>query len=100
MSHWWSPQPITDQGVRLWLAVCFGLVFLITIMGAMTITFWPVPGRSVGEAWLTMKELLAYVVPAETGIIGTIIGFYFGTRNQDATQRAVEATLAAAQKKN
>ena len=53
-------------------------VGLLAIFGYLVI-FASVESASWPAHWAQAKEMLQIILPAITGIIGTVIGFYFGT---------------------
>jgi ABC-type transport system involved in cytochrome c biogenesis permease subunit len=65
-----------DADVRLLLAVGFSVLFAGTIVAAFWITFANPDPKST---WAIVKEFLAVLLPAETGLLGSILGFYFGS---------------------
>ena len=67
-----------DSDVRLLLAFGFSALFGVTIIIALILPF--LPGRDAAATWTTLKEVLAVLLPAETGLLGSILGFYFGTK--------------------
>ena len=78
-----SPVTVTERpvGVRLFgeafvrgsLAFVFVLIFAATIGWAFL---------NLGDAalWMRTKELIELLLPAETALLGSAVGFYFGTR--------------------
>jgi hypothetical protein len=76
-----------ESDVRLLLAIGFSVLFAITILVALVLPF--LPGRDAGSTWATLKEILSVLLPAETGLLGSILGFYFGSKA--ATTPAVES---------
>jgi len=50
-------------------------VFAVTIVVCLLIAAWADASR-----WETVKDLLQVLLPAETGLLGSASGFYFGTR--------------------
>ena len=76
-----------DSDVRLLLAVGFSTLFAVTIVLALILPF--LPGRDPAATWTTLKEVLAVLLPAETGLLGSILGFYFGSK---ANAPIVEST--------
>lgn len=58
--------------VRAGLAFIFVLIFFVTVVCA----FWFVDS----DNWPNIKELLQVLLPAETALLGSAVGFYFGTR--------------------
>jgi membrane protein YqaA with SNARE-associated domain len=67
-----------DSDVRLLLAAGFSTLFALTILIALVLPFWP--GRDSAATWTTLKEVLSVLLPAETGLLGSILGFYFGSK--------------------
>ena len=68
----YSPERQRDN-VRL--VVTCGL---LGILGYLVV-FATIESASYPAHWAQTKELLQIILPALTGIIGTVIGFYFGT---------------------
>jgi hypothetical protein len=40
--------------------------------------FWP--GRDPKATWEVVKQILTVLLPAETSLVGPVVGFYFGSR--------------------
>lgn len=85
-------QLVTESERRLQSAVVFfgqalqevvrsGLALLLVVLVLITLIY---AFRQVGnsEAWPNTKELLDIVVPALTGLLGSAMGFYFGSRTR------------------
>lgn len=68
-----------DADVRLLLAVGFSILFSLTVAAAIIIPFFV--AKDPKTSWDTMKEILSILLPAETGLLGSILGFYFGTKS-------------------
>ena len=68
----YSPERQRDR-VRLVVAVG-----LLAILGYLVI-FATMEAASYPAHWTQTKEMLQILLPAVTGIIGTVIGFYFGS---------------------
>ena len=68
----YSPERQRDN-VRLIVACGF-----LTILGYLVV-FSTIEAASYPEHWAQTQEMLQILLPALTGIIGTVIGFYFGT---------------------
>lgn len=47
----------------------------------LALTVWWAYEASQGSHWASAKEWLQVVLPAETGILGSALGFYFGSRH-------------------
>jgi hypothetical protein len=67
-----------DADVRLLLAIGFSILFGLTVAAAIIIPFFV--AKDPKTSWETMKEVLSILLPAETGLLGSILGFYFGTK--------------------
>lgn len=68
----YSPERQRDN-VRL--VVTCGLLLIL----GYVVVFATVESASWPTHWQQTKEMLQILLPALTGIIGTVIGFYFGT---------------------
>jgi len=68
----YSPEKQHDY-VRLTVTVGLLLIFgYLVVFASIESTSWP-------QHWQQTKEMLQIIMPAITGIIGTVIGFYFGS---------------------
>lgn len=84
-----TQQPSRDVGFRLepydpeprrdWVraAVTIGLViaFIVLMVDAGAAAF------AAKERWEQTKEMLQILLPALTGLLGSALGFYFGTKS-------------------
>ena len=68
----YSPERQRDN-VRL--VVTCGLLLILGYL----VVFATLESASYPAHWLQTKEMLQILLPALTGLIGTVIGFYFGT---------------------
>jgi hypothetical protein len=69
--------------VRSLLALAaLALVFTTVIMGYQ---------GTAGKRWTAAKDWLVTVLPAETAILGSALGFYFGSRERERDRNDVEA---------
>jgi hypothetical protein len=66
-------ERITRERVRWVLASILAGTFLLTVAAAFAGAQW-------GHQWANVREWLQAVLPAETAILGSAIGFYFGTQ--------------------
>ncbi len=73
-----NPQPraYSPERQRDWvrLIVACGLLLILgylVVFSTVEATSWP-------AHWSQTKEMLQIILPALTGVIGTVIGFYFG----------------------
>ena len=70
------PYRLTDPDIaRLLLAASFAVIFALTILGTFILF-------AVGHEWEQLKDLLNLLLPAETALLGSAVGFYFGAREQ------------------
>ncbi|MGI4827781.1 MAG: hypothetical protein ACRYFU_06275 [Janthinobacterium lividum] len=68
----YSPEKQRDY-VRLTVTVGLLAIFgYLVVFASIESTSWP-------AHWQQTKEMLQIILPAITGIIGTVIGFYFGS---------------------
>jgi hypothetical protein len=68
-----TSERITRERVRWVLASILAGTFLLTVGAAYAGAQW-------GHQWANVREWLQVVLPAETAILGSAIGFYFGTQ--------------------
>lgn len=61
-----------DKAIRSALAILFVALFALTIGFALWRT----------TNWPDTKELLLVLIPAETALLGSAVGYYFGSRKQ------------------
>jgi hypothetical protein len=64
----------TQERARMLLACVFAAAFLGTLGGSFF--------GAVSPHWGSVKDWLQVVLPAETGLFGTALGFYFGSRDR------------------
>jgi hypothetical protein len=72
-----SPVPPEDKlriGITWLFSAVFVIFLLIYLYAALTV-------RSDAD-WTRIKEAYGVILPALTGTLGTVIGFYFGNRNK------------------
>jgi len=50
--------------------------FMVLLAGTVVWAFF----AAGGDHWTTSKELLELLLPAETALLGSAVGFYFGTQ--------------------
>ncbi len=70
-------KPYSPERQRDWVRLIVTCGFLL-ILGYLVV-FATVECTSYPIHWAQTKEMLQIILPALTGIIGTVIGFYFGT---------------------
>jgi len=74
-------RAVQERGVRGRLVgeetVRAGLAVLLLILVAVVVIFALIRAST----WEDTKELLDIVLPALTGLLGSAVGFYFGTRS-------------------
>ena len=75
----YSPEKQRDY-VRLTVTVGLLAIFgYLVVFASIESTSWP-------AHWQQTKEMLQIILPAITGIIGTVIGFYFGSTATNGNQ--------------
>jgi hypothetical protein len=68
---WWKKP---SRGFGHWvLAVLLLVIFLVTVILTLLAARHP-------SQWEGTKEALNILLPIETGFLGTVIGYYFGTK--------------------
>lgn len=78
-------QTYSPERQRDWVRLIVTCGFLL-ILGYIVV-FATVEATSYPAHWQQTKELLQILLPALTGIIGTVIGFYFGTQASSRSTR-------------
>ena len=68
-----SVGPAFIDWARLGLAIAFTALLALTILISFAFV--------AGDHWAHAKELLQIAVPAEVGLLGAAVGFYFGANN-------------------
>ena len=59
-------------GPRIVLTVGFAALFTLTVVGAFVASFT--------SHWVTTKDWLLIVLPVETALLGSVMGYYFGSQ--------------------
>ena len=70
-----SRRTLRDASVRQALALLFFALFA----GTVVLSFF----RLQTSTWADTREWLQLMLPAETALLGSATGFYFGTRDRD-----------------
>ena len=63
---------MVQEVVRASLAIFFAIILLVTIIYAFA--------NVSGPDWTNVKELVQILLPAETALLGSAVGFYFGSQ--------------------
>jgi len=71
-----SQVPPEDK-LRIGITWLFSIVFVVFLLIYLSAAI--VSGDAV---WTRIKEAFGVILPALTGILGTVIGFYFGNRTK------------------
>jgi hypothetical protein len=69
----YNPEKRRDM-IRSYIAYSFTLIFALTILAALYVVIWR------NSSWPQTKELIELLLPAETALIGSAVGFYFGSK--------------------
>jgi len=72
-----SPVPPDDK-LRIGITWLFSVAFIVFLVIYLAAAFFD-PSDA---GWTRMKEAFGVILPALTGTLGTVIGFYFGNRNK------------------
>jgi hypothetical protein len=62
--------------VRSITTIGFVSVFGLTVIFSFLVIFF-------GANWVSAKELIQLLLPAETALLGSALGFYFGSRSTE-----------------
>ena len=68
-----KPTPPED-----WLRIIITLLFSLTLIVFLAFYFYFSVTLHQEENWRQIKEAFGVILPAVTGTLGTVIGFYFG----------------------
>jgi hypothetical protein len=71
------PLPKTPRDVRAVLAIGFALLFALTILLGFFTFWWS------NKVWDDFRGFLEVILPAETALLGSAVGFYFGSRRRE-----------------
>lgn len=63
-----------QEAVREFTTYFFTSLFVLTALIAFYVVIWH------GSEWTQTKDLIELLLPAETALIGSAIGFYFGSK--------------------
>lgn len=61
--------------VRSLTTYFFIFLFILTVLIAFYVVIWR------GSEWTQTKDLIELLLPAETALIGSAVGFYFGSKS-------------------
>lgn len=62
-----------------WVRAIVAVLFVLLLGTIVLLAF------ARAESWADTVELLDRILPAVTGLLGSVIGFYFATRNSDSS---------------
>jgi hypothetical protein len=71
-------KPLPEDKLRIGITWLFSGTFVVFLVIYLCAAFT----IQSNDAWLRVKEAFGVILPALTGILGTVIGFYFGNRNK------------------
>lgn len=76
-SHLKNPKTYDPGKHRDWVRASITYVFIsifaLTVSASLAVVIW------FGKDYPNLKDLLQPLLPAETGLIGSAVGFYFGS---------------------
>src|SRR5579863_3322963 len=58
------------RSITMYAFIC---IFALTVIASLVVVIW------FGKEYPNMKDLIQALLPAETGLIGSAVGFYFGS---------------------
>lgn len=73
-------SPIT--GERLGREIVRALLALAALLLVFVTVYWSFYATQ-GRSWEAAKDWLQSVLPAETGVLGSVLGFYFGSHQSE-----------------
>jgi hypothetical protein len=65
-----------------WLRIFITLLFSLALVIFLGVYLYDAVTIQGDKTWAQAKEAFGVILPALTGILGTVIGFYFGNRNK------------------
>jgi heme/copper-type cytochrome/quinol oxidase subunit 3 len=72
----YDPEPGRER-VRGWITVLAVITFFAVVM------FYLYEASSASDAsWPRLKEAMQFILPAVTSVLGTVLGFYFGSQKR------------------
>ena len=81
-----NPPPSLFKTSRLppedWLRIVVTLLFSVALVVFLGVFLYDAVTIQGNGTWSQTKEAFAVILPALTGTLGTVIGFYFGNRKQ------------------
>lgn len=87
-------EQASDRGLREWIMAVIGLgIMLMYGIVALVATYAAVSGDSGGESFQRLKDLLTFL----GGLVGTVVGYYFGRVGVEKRAEAAESTVQLTQ---
>lgn len=87
-------EQASDRGLREWIMAIIGLgIMLMYGIVALVATYAAVSGDSGGESFQQLKDLLTFL----GGLVGTVVGYYFGRVGVEKRAEAAESTVQLTQ---
>jgi hypothetical protein len=74
-----KPQPVQPAD---WLRIVVTLLFSIALVAFLGIFLYDAVTIQGSGTWTQAKEAFGIILPALTGTLGTVIGFYFGSKEK------------------
>lgn len=72
----YDPEPGREK-IRGWVSVLAIVVFFTVVMWYLYEA-----GHASDTGWVRIKDAMQAVLPAVTSVLGTILGFYFGSQKR------------------
>jgi hypothetical protein len=73
-------EPFEEKSVSVidWGRLIFTFIVLISLLGFLGLYFYFAVITTDKEAWTRIKDAFQVILPVVTGILGTVVAFYFG----------------------
>ena len=83
-ARWQEPEVVVryDPG-PLREAVRASVTLIALVIFLAVISFYMIQSARIeNDHWLRLKEVMAIILPAVTSVLGTALGFYFGSQKR------------------
>lgn len=74
-------QESTRSTLAIWLVIALFFTYLVSFL-LFFIVIW-FPPEKEEDAFTKIKDVITLLITTQTGLVGSALGFYFGTRHKD-----------------